>query len=918
MGLENSIPVNNINNIKNNNDNLKKIAHEMFLAVGDDVENIIENENIKEFFSFLKSKNLNNIGIFFDSIRNFGYMTKMVNVGGVDDLIEVCNDMFNILKSDDKYYEFFVNKYKDFLNLLENIGVDIDYEEDIIRYKGNSEIFDIVLSFCYWLTSLNRTLAFSYRNVHNDDKFIFKFKKPNFLRNYSNFSDELKDICLINNDKIGIYEYIDILYIIDYFAISNIDFTKNNILIDQLYNLFNKKLSLPKIIYNDICDFLISWNKNCPTTAVLNYEKKRIRDFYISQEFFDRFSFYIKDLFNKNKYYNNLLSFFDDKDYIESNFIFFYENNFDKKFLEIIFSIGNLNDLNISNMQIKSFYKMYNKGNILNKDDILELVKKDEVLLNLQFLNSLSNEDKKYLFEKFDYDFLIQNQDFFNSYGSYILDFMYFLDLDFIHKNINNRLGFNNIVKLLDADLCFIKNLLSYNINLVEKIFELQNKTEVINFVQAIVKIKGNISKLQNFEEFFDPTYKKTVDKYVYEIKDYYENNKNDIFKTINNINKFNNYFDKIINSYNIENEYQNRSKIFKYQKDKLSDYLYIQNKFGKNSIKINTWKSFFENNENDYSILFSVLYKLAFRSNIDDINMNLLINKYFSNKYIFEEFILNYDFDDCNCLSDFLYSIDNHNTNNSIISNIYNILQNYEIDTHSIIENLDNINNGYYNFFQILSFLENRGLLKYIDSENNSNGGIWYYFENIMNNLNLEKLDIFFVNIKNINFLSNIINHNLIIKNFLSLYNIDFFIKSIDEEKINFLLDLFCSQNINQDLLNKNLSNISHNLFNFLFGINKYFSIDEIIEKNSNELQDNTVDYDNILKYFRKDLSSNDMVLILKKFGFEEDRQNSTSHRIMKHKENNATLPVPMGKKDICIGTLFSVFKRADSILNS
>lgn len=55
--------------------------------------------------------------------------------------------------------------------------------------------------------------------------------------------------------------------------------------------------------------------------------------------------------------------------------------------------------------------------------------------------------------------------------------------------------------------------------------------------------------------------------------------------------------------------------------------------------------------------------------------------------------------------------------------------------------------------------------------------------------------------------------------------------------------------------------------------------------------------------------MGSAEVIRLLLENGFQEKRQTG-SHRIFFHPEKRRAIPVPMGKKDIPIGTLRSIFK--------
>jgi len=57
--------------------------------------------------------------------------------------------------------------------------------------------------------------------------------------------------------------------------------------------------------------------------------------------------------------------------------------------------------------------------------------------------------------------------------------------------------------------------------------------------------------------------------------------------------------------------------------------------------------------------------------------------------------------------------------------------------------------------------------------------------------------------------------------------------------------------------------------------------------------------------------LSSKEVVRLLREHGFEEDRQKG-SHVVFYHPHNGRRAVVPLGKKNIPIGTLRSILKEA------
>lgn len=57
--------------------------------------------------------------------------------------------------------------------------------------------------------------------------------------------------------------------------------------------------------------------------------------------------------------------------------------------------------------------------------------------------------------------------------------------------------------------------------------------------------------------------------------------------------------------------------------------------------------------------------------------------------------------------------------------------------------------------------------------------------------------------------------------------------------------------------------------------------------------------------------MGSKEVVTILREHGYVEKRQTG-SHLIFFHPERRRAIPVPIGKKDLPIGTLRSIFKSA------
>jgi predicted RNA binding protein YcfA (HicA-like mRNA interferase family) len=58
--------------------------------------------------------------------------------------------------------------------------------------------------------------------------------------------------------------------------------------------------------------------------------------------------------------------------------------------------------------------------------------------------------------------------------------------------------------------------------------------------------------------------------------------------------------------------------------------------------------------------------------------------------------------------------------------------------------------------------------------------------------------------------------------------------------------------------------------------------------------------------------ISAKEMVKFLKENGFEEVRQNSTSHKVMVNKKTGKRTVVPMHGKDLPIGTEKIILKQA------